>query len=97
MDDETRDEIAESLETLAAQSAWSAAVWQRCFDLAEANADDELIAYFYDDLIHYTGRSLFTREPRPQDIQSYSQELRDMARAVRSRMTLSDFKRLYPW
>ena len=72
MDDETRDEIAESLETLAAQSAWSAAVWQRCFDLAEANAEDELIAYFYDDLIHYTGRSLFRREPRPQDVQSYS-------------------------
>lgn len=93
MDEKTRIEIAESLETLAAQPVWNAAAWQRCFDLVEANADDELIAYFYDDLIHYTGRPLFRREPRPVDIQSYSQELRDMAHAVLSRMSLSDFKK----
>src|ERR1700733_2021038 len=97
MDDQTRNQIAECLETLAAQPVWNAAVWQRCFDIVEANANDELIGYFFDDLIHYTGRPLFRREPRPKDIQSYSQEFRDMALAVRSRMTLSDFKRLYPW
>jgi len=97
MDDQTRNEIAECLETLAAQPVWSAAVWQRCFDLVEANAGDELIAYFIDDLIHYTGRSLFRREPRPEDIRTYSQELRDMADAVRSRMSLSDFKKNYCW
>lgn len=97
MDDKTRIEIAQSLEALAEQSVWNAAVWQRCFDLVNANADDELVAYFYDDLVHYTGTPLFRREPRPQGIQVFSQEFRDMAHAVRSQMTLSDFKRLYGW
>ena len=97
MDDETRNEIAERLEILATQPVWNAEIWQRCFDIVEANSEDELIAYFIDDLIHYTGRSLFRREPRPADIKSYSQEFRDMAQAVRSRMSLSDFKKNYRW
>ena len=95
MDDATRNEIAECLETLAAQVVWNATIWQRCFDFVNANADDELIAYFFDDLIHYTGTPLFRREPRPADIKPYSQEFRDMAQAVRSRMSLSDFKKNY--
>ena len=97
MDDKARIEIAEGLEALAAQQTWNAGLWQHCFNLVEANSDDELVAYFVDDLIHYTGRPLFKREPRPKDIKSYSKELRDMAEAVRSRMSLSDFKRLYGW
>jgi hypothetical protein len=97
MDDQTRNKIAESLESLAAQQVWNAVVWQQCFDIVEANTDDELVAYFFDDLIHYTGTPLFTREPRPADIQSYAQEFRDMAQAVRSRMSLSDFKKNYGW
>jgi hypothetical protein len=97
MDDRTRNEIAQGLETLASQPVWNDEVWQRCFNLVEANADDELIAYFIDDLIHYTGRPLFRREPRSSDIRRYSQEFRDMAHAVRSRMSLSDFKKNYEW
>ena len=97
MDEETRNEIAERLETLATQPVWNAAAWQRCFDIVGANADDELIAHFIDDLIHYTGTPLFRREPRPADIKSYAQELRDMAQAVRSRMSLGDFKKNYGW
>jgi hypothetical protein len=97
MDDQTRNAIAERLAELAAQPVWNAPVWQQCFDIVEANADDELIAYFIDDLIHYTGTPLFRREPRPADIKSYSQELRDMAHAVQSRMSLSDFKKNYGW
>ncbi len=95
MDDKTRNEIAESPETLAAQPVWNAGVWQRCFDLVEANTDDELIAHFLDDLIHYTGTPLFRREPRPADIRPYSQKFLDMAQAVRSRMSLGDFKKNY--
>jgi hypothetical protein len=97
MDDQTRNEIASRLEILAAQQGWNAAVWQQCFDIVGANADDELVAYFFDDLIHYTGTPLFRREPRPEDIQSYAQGFRDMAQAVRSRMSLSEFKRNYGW
>ena len=59
MSDETRTEIADRLERLAAQPVWNAAVWQQCFDIVEANAGDELIAYFIDDLIHYT-RQVFS-------------------------------------
>ncbi len=94
MDDAVRNEIAECLENLAAQAVWNAAIWQRCFDLVNAHADDELIAYFIDDLIHYTGTPLFSR---PADIKTYSQEFRDMAQAVRSRMSLSDFKKNHRW
>ena len=97
MDDKTRNEVAECLEILAKQPVWNPAVWQRCFDIVNANGDDELIAYFIDDLIHYTGTPLFSREPRPADIQSYSQEFRDMAQAVRSRMSLTEFKKNYKW
>ena len=97
MDDQTRNEIAECLEMLAAQPVWNAAVWQRCFDIVGKNADDELIAYFFDDLIHYTGTPLFRREPQPEHIKTYSQQFRDMAQAVRSRMSLSDFKKIYGW
>jgi len=54
-----------------------------------------LLAYIHDDLIHYTGRSLFRSEPRPADLQSFSQEFRDIAGALRSRMSLTDFKTRY--
>ena len=97
MDDATRNEIAECLERLAAQPAWNAELWQRCYDLVAANLNDELLAYIHDDLIHYTGHSLFRSEPRPADLQSFSQEFRDMAGALRSRMSVTDFKKYYAW
>jgi hypothetical protein len=97
MDNATRNEIAKCLETLAAQTIWNEAIWQRCFDLVNANANDELVSYFIDDLIHYTGRPLFRSEPRPKHIQSYSQEFRDMAQAVRAGMPLAEFKKSYGW
>jgi hypothetical protein len=68
MDDLTRNEIAECLEQLAAQPAWNPELWQRCYDLVAANMDDELLAYIHDDLIHYTGRPLFSSEPRSADL-----------------------------
>ncbi len=95
MDDATRNEIADCLEALAAQSVWNAAVWQRCFDIVNANADDELVAEFTDDLIHYSGIPLFRREPGPKDIKRYSGDLRYMAQAVRSSMSLKDFKKSF--
>jgi peptidoglycan/xylan/chitin deacetylase (PgdA/CDA1 family) len=95
MDDLTRNEIAECLERLAGQAIWNAELWQRCYDLVKANLNDELLAYIHDDLIHYTGRSLFRSEPRPADLQTYSQEFRDIAAALRSRMSLTDFKKYY--
>jgi hypothetical protein len=94
MDDATRNEIAECLERLAAQPAWNAELWQRCYELVTANLNDELLAYIHDDLIHYTGTPLFRSEPRTADLQRFSQGFRDIADAVRSRMSLTDFKKL---
>ena len=86
MNDATRNEIAEYLERLAAEPRWNAELWQRCYDLVNANSDDEVLAYLQDDLIHYTGTPLFGSEPRPVDLHTYSQEFRDFAVAVRSRL-----------
>jgi len=95
MDDATRNEIAECLEQLAAQPAWNAELWQHCYHLVAANLNDELLACIHDDLIHYTGGPLFRSEPRPADLQSFSQEFRDIAGALRSRMSVTDFKKRY--
>lgn len=97
MDDVTRNEIAGGLEQLASQAMWNEELWQRCYDLVAANHDEALLAYIHDDLIHYTGRPLFRSEPRPKDLRSFSQEFRDIANALRSRMSLEDFKKQYPW
>jgi hypothetical protein len=94
--DEKRAEIAQSIEDLAAQDTWNPDVWQRCFDLVTANMDqDELVAYIHDDLIHYTGRSLFKSAPQAKDLQSFRPEFRDIATALRSKMSLADYKKNY--
>jgi hypothetical protein len=93
MNDTTRNEIAECLERLAAEPRWNGELWQRCYDLVTANSDDELLAYLHDDLIHYTGTPLFRSEPRPVDLQPYSQEFKNFAAALRSRMSLAEFKK----
>ena len=97
MDDAIRNEIADCLERLASQPVWNEELWQRCYDLVGANHNDELLAYLHDDLIHYTGRSVFRSEPRPADLKAFSQEFRDFASAVRSRMSLQDFKKYHEW
>jgi hypothetical protein len=96
LDDVKRIEIAKALEALAAQDAWSADVWQRCYDLVGANADeDDLLGYVHDDLIHYTGKRFFRSAPLPKDFNPYRQEFRDVATALRARMSLADYKKNY--
>ena len=92
MDDTTRNQIAECFEMLAAEPRWDQALWQRCFELVLANADDELVRYTFDDLIHYSGRPLFRREPLSKDLKSYSDQFRGFAKAIRLRMSLDDYK-----
>ena len=41
LDDVKRIEIAKALEDLAAQDVWSADVWQPCYDLVGANAEED--------------------------------------------------------
>jgi hypothetical protein len=94
MDDAIRNEIAVCLERLAAQPAWNAELWQRCYDLVTANLNDELLEYIHDELIHYTGTPLFRSEPRPSDLQRFAQGFRDFADALRSQMSVTDFKKL---
>jgi len=97
MNDATRNEIAECLEQLAREFRWNAKLWQRCYDLVTANLDDELLEYLHDDLTHYTGTALFRSEPRPVDVQGYSQEFQDFAVAIRSRLSLAELKKQYQW
>jgi hypothetical protein len=97
MNDATRNQIADCLELLAAEAQWNGELWQRCYELVGANSDDDLVAYLHDDLIHYTGKPLFRSKPRPADLQTYSQEFRDFATAIRSGMSAADFKKLYAW
>ena len=96
LDDAKRTEIAKALEELAAQDVWSADVWQRCYDLVGDNAEkDELLSYVHDDLIHYTGRRLFSAAPLPKDFNPYRQEFRDVATALRAHISLADYKKNY--
>jgi len=95
MDEATRNALADALELLADQQVWNCELWHRCYDLVTANADDELVGYMADDLIHYSGRPLFRREPRPKDLQRYRQGFRDFAAALRERLSLSEYRRRY--
>jgi hypothetical protein len=96
LDDTTRREIAKSLDELAAQDVWNADIWQRCYDLVDANMnEDDLVAYVHDDLIHYTGTPLFRSAPKRKDFEPYRQQFRDVASALRAHMSLTDYKKNY--
>jgi len=96
LDDARRSEIATSLDDLAAQDAWNEIVWQRCYDLVGDNANaDDLVAYVLDDLIHYTGTSLFKRTPEQKHLEPFRKQFRDIASALRSGMSLADYKKNY--
>ena len=96
LDEVKRSEISKSLEDLAAQDVWDADVWQRCYDLVTAHfTEDELLRYVQDDLIHYTGTRLYRSVPIAKDFNPYRQEFRDVATALRSGMSLAQYKKNY--
>jgi hypothetical protein len=101
MDDAMRSEIAGCLENLANQKEWYPELWQRCFDLVEANCDNELLAFVYDDLIHYSGLFHSTNifgfrvKPDHHQVEGFRQEFRDIASALRFCMPLSEAKKKY--
>jgi hypothetical protein len=96
LDHVTKSKIAKCLDDLAAQDVWNLDAWQRCYDLVSANMHlDDLVEYVHDDLIHYTGRSLFRPAPRPKDFGRYRQQFRDIASALRSCLSLADYKKNY--
>lgn len=101
MDEATRNEIADCLENLASQKVWNPEVWQRCYDLVGANWDDDLLAYVHDDLIHYSGefhsRNIFGLHVKPDraQLEQYRQEFRDVAAALRERLSLLAARKKY--
>lgn len=97
MDDVMRSKVAEALEELASQRVWSDEVWRRCFELVEANCDDELVSYVYDDLIHCSATPLisFRRPPKHPQFDEYKQEFRDVATALRGRLSLAEAKKKF--
>jgi len=101
MDDATRRKAAECLEHLADQTVWNPELWERCHELVQANLDNELLEYIYDDVVHYSGefhsRNIFGFhvEPGRYQLEHYRQEFRDIATALRSSMSLSEAKKKY--
>src|SRR5882672_7490664 len=101
MEDATRNEVAESLEQLAGQAMWNLELWKRSHDLVKANWDNEVLAYVYDDVVHYSGefrsRNIFGFRVKPNrnQLEHYRQEFRGVAAALRSSMPLADAKHKY--
>jgi hypothetical protein len=100
MDDQTRSLVADCLDNLAAQVSWNSDMWQKCYELVSANMnDDELLAYVYDNLTHYSGvfqsRNLlgFRVKPEPYELADYRQEFRNVASALRARLSLQEARR----
>lgn len=94
-------EVADCLERLAEQSNWNPALWQRCHDLVQANSDNELLKYVYDDIVHYSGafhsRNIFGFRVKPDrhELENYRYEFRSIAAAVRCEMALAKAKAKY--
>jgi hypothetical protein len=57
--------------------------------------DEDLLRFVHDDLIHYTGTRLFRSAPLAKDFNPFRQEFRDVATALRSQMSLFDYKKNY--
>jgi hypothetical protein len=101
MDGSTRNFIAECLETVAAQSAWDAELWQQCYDAVCSYSQNELLAYVHDDLIHYSGLFHshnilgFRVKPDRYQLEHYRQEFCDIASALRADITLAEAKIKY--
>jgi hypothetical protein len=101
MDESTRIQVARCLEVLADQETWNPEIWQRCYDLVGASLDSPLVAYVYDDVIHYSGlfhsRNIFSFRVRPNrsELADYRQEFRDVSSALRDSISLGEAKRKY--
>jgi hypothetical protein len=97
MDDTTRLRVAEALEKLAAQPVWNDDIWKLCFELVEANLDDELLAYVYDDLIHCSATPPinFRNPPKHPQFDDFKEEFRDVAKALRDRLSLVEARKKF--
>jgi hypothetical protein len=95
-DDCTRAKIADILDELAAQNVWNSDLWQQCYDLVAAHAnEDELVAWVHDDVIHYSGKRLLRSAPIAQDFTTYREEFRNVAKALRTGMSVEEYKEHY--
>ncbi len=101
MDETIRSRLADLLEDLANQRAWNEELWWQCHDSVKANWDDELLAYVHHDLVHYSGlffeRNIFGFRVKPDryQLEEYREEFRHVAAALRSHMSLNEYRRTY--
>jgi hypothetical protein len=101
MDAVIRNEIAESLERLADQPEWNPEIWQRCYESVERHWENELLAYVFDDIVHYSGefhsRNIFFFRVKAdrRRLDRYRQEFRDVAAALRACLSLSEARKIY--
>ena len=91
LNDALRVEIVNSIEDLAALDARNEKVWQRSYDLVCPNENqDDLVKFARAALIHY-----FVLAGEARDLGPDRQQLRELAAAIRSRVSVADFRKRY--
>jgi hypothetical protein len=101
MNETTKENVAEALESLAAEESWNGDLWQRCYDLVAANWENELLAFIHDDLIHYDGafhsRNILGFRTKPDEnlLDDYRYEFRSIAAALRANLPLDQAKKRF--
>jgi hypothetical protein len=101
MNENTRNQVADSLDRLAEQSEWNPEIWQQCYDLVRANRENDLLNFAQDDIIHYSGEFHshnilgFRVKPDRDQLTQYQQEFRDIATALRLRLSLEEARQKF--
>jgi len=92
--------IAEILDAIAAHEEWSQELWEQFDERLRGVSVDDLIAYAYEELIHYSGEfnsmNLLGLRTRPDKIQvdAYKTEFRQICLAIRSGTSWKEYKRI---
>jgi hypothetical protein len=94
-----RLQVADVLETFAAESGWNEELWHRFNDLLRVVEVDGLMANADEELIHYSGefhaRNLLGLKVKPDKIQvaDYKEQFRALAAAIRDGTSWEGYKR----
>ncbi|MGA8366321.1 MAG: hypothetical protein ACLQMT_00270 [Candidatus Acidiferrales bacterium] len=95
--EQLRLEIAEVLDSIAAQPGWSDELWSHFHALLEHAEIDGILAHADEELGHYSGvfnpRNLIRVKPDKAQVSSHKAEFRQLADAIRSHTTWDEYKR----
>ena len=94
-----RRQIAENLDAWADEGGWNEERWTQFNALMKSTHVDGLLAHAEEELIHFSGlfhaRNIFLVRVKPEknQIESYRDEFRNIAIALRSETTWEQYKR----